>query len=291
MKDFGVFIDPYTDFGFKRIFGQDGNVDLLIDFLNTVLQPDRLIVSLKFLNTEQPGILKGERKAVFDTYCEDEAGNKFIIELQRIREEFFKDRSLFYSTIPIRGQAKSGEWNFKLKQTLIICIMDFVFDDYDSDEMIHEVTLIDKASGKVFNQNLIFWYLEMPKFKKKIADVGNRRDEWFFILNNLSALQEIPLSLKSDPIFKKLFMEAEISNYSEEQAEAYYASMKERWDRFAIEETARKEGRLEGKLEGRQEGKLENALAIALQMKRANEPLEKIVLYTGLEISRIEELH
>jgi hypothetical protein len=61
--------------------------------------------------------------------------------------------------------------------------MDFVFDDYDSDEMIHEVTLIDKASGKVFNQNLIFWYLEMSKFKKKISDVGNRRDEWFFMKN------------------------------------------------------------------------------------------------------------
>jgi hypothetical protein len=136
--------------------------------------------------------------------------------------------------------------------------------------------------------------MEMPKFKKKISDVVNRRDEWFFILNNLSALQEIPLSLRSDPIFKKLFMEAEISNYSEEQAEAYYASMKERWDRFAIEETTRKEGerkgKLEGKLEGNLEGRLENSLAIALQMKRANEPLEKIALYTGLEISRIEEL-
>ena len=264
---------------FVRLLPWEGNVDLLIDFLNTVLKPDQRIVSLKYLNPEQPGVLKGERKAVFDTYCEDEAGNKFIIELQRIREEFFKDRSLFYSTIPIRGQAKSGEWNFKLKQTLIICIMDFVFDDYDSNEMMHEVTLIDKSSGKIFNKNLIFWYLEMPKFKKKITDIENRRDEWFFVLNNLSALLEIPLSLKSDPIFKKLFMEAEISNYSEEQAEAYYASMKEHWDRFAIEETARKQG------------KLENSLAIALQMKRANEPLDKIVLYTGLEISRIKELH
>jgi predicted transposase YdaD len=94
-------------------------------------------------------------------------------------------------------------------------------------------------------------------------------------------------------------MEAEISNYSEEQAEAYYASMKERWDRFAIEETAKKEGERKGKLEGRQEGrqegkqegKLETSLAIALQMKRANEPLEKIALYTGLKISQIEELH
>lgn len=278
-----MFIDPYTDFGFKKIFGWDGNVDLLIDFLNTVLRPVQRIVNLTYLNTEQPGLIKGERKAVFDTYCEDEAGNKFIIELQRIKEEFFKDRSLFYSTIPIRGQAKSGEWNFKLKQTLIICIMDFVFDDYVSDEMIHEVTLIDKVSGKVFNENLAFWYLEMPKFKKKISDLENRREEWFFILNNLSLLQEIPLSLKSDPIFNKLFMEAEISNYSEEQAEAYYASMKDRWDRFAIEETARKEGK--------REGKLENSLAIALQMKRANESLEKIALYTGLEINRIEELH
>src|ERR1700676_223706 len=127
MKDAGVFIDPFTDYGFKRNFGWDGNVDLLIDFLNALLQPEKRIVSLTYLNAEQSGALKAERKAVFDTYCEDEAGNKFIIELQRIKEEFFKDRSLFYATVPIRKQAKTGEWNFKLKQTLIICIMDFVF--------------------------------------------------------------------------------------------------------------------------------------------------------------------
>jgi predicted transposase/invertase (TIGR01784 family) len=287
MKDRGVFIDPFTDFGFKRIFGWEANVDLLIDFLNTVLKPEQRIVSLRYLNNEQSGVLKGERKAVFDTYCEDEAGNKFIIELQRIKEEFFKDRSLFYATIPIRKQAKTGAWNYELKQTLIICIMDFVFDDSDPEEMIHVISLIDRATGKVFNNNLVFWYLEMPKFKKEISETDNRRDQWFYILNNLSSLQEISLSLKSDPIFKKLFMEAEISNYNEEEAEAYYASMKERWDRFAIEETARKEGKLEGK----QEGEHEKSLAIALQMKRANESIDKIVLYTGLDISQIEKLH
>jgi predicted transposase YdaD len=79
--------------------------------------------------------------------------------------------------------------------------------------------------------------------------------------------------------------------FYEEQAEAYYASMKERWDRFAIEETAKKEGERKGKLEGRMEGILEKSISIALQMKRANEPFVKIALYTGLEISLIEELH
>jgi predicted transposase YdaD len=64
--------------------------------------------------------------------------------------------------------------------------------------------------------------------------------------------------------------------FYEEQAEAYYASMKERWDRFAIEETAKKEGERKGKLEGRMEGSLEKSISIALQMKRANDPLIKL---------------
>jgi predicted transposase/invertase (TIGR01784 family) len=255
------------------------------------LHPEQRIVSLTYLNAEQSGIFRGERKSVFDTYCVNEAGNKFIIELQRGKETFFKDRSLFYATVPIRKQAKTGDWNFQLNQTLIICIMDFVFSDSDPEEMIHEVQLIDKSSGKVFNNNLIFWYLEMPKFNKQINEVDNRRDQWFFVLNHLCDLKEIPLTLKSDPIFKKLFMEAEISNYSEEQAEAYYASMKERWDMYAIKETAREDGKIEGKLEGITEGELKRAAAIAQQMKLANEPIDKIALYTGLDPSQIETLH
>src|ERR1700722_13746067 len=107
-----VFIDPFTDYGFKRLFGWETNIDLLIDFLNTILHSEQRIVSLTYLNAEQSGIFRGERKSVFDTYCVDEAGNKFIIELQRGKETYFKDRSLFYATVPIRKQAKTGDWNF-----------------------------------------------------------------------------------------------------------------------------------------------------------------------------------
>src|SRR6478735_7540383 len=215
MKDIGVFIDPFTDYGFKRLFGWPDNKILLIDFLNAVLQPERRIINLNYINTEQLGLSKWDRKSVFDVYCEDEDENKFIIELQRIKENFFKDRSLFYSTIPIRNQAKVGEWDFRLKQTVAICVMDFTFDDSDPSETIQVVKLINTVTGKVFNDNLVYWYLEMPKFKKSINELSSRRDQWFFVLNNLSDLKEIPLSLNTDSIFKHLFMEAEISNYKE----------------------------------------------------------------------------
>jgi predicted transposase/invertase (TIGR01784 family) len=286
-----VFINPLSDFGFKKLFGNKNNVELLIDFLNTVLRPQKRIVSLTYLNTEQLGKIKDERKAVFDTYCEDEAGNKFIIEVQNLEEKFFKNRCLFYSTFPIQAQAKPGnKWNFKLDPMVVICVMNFVFEDSDPEKIISQVTLLEKETGEIFDDTLTFWYLEMPKFRKKLEDVNGRLDQWFFALNHLFKLKEMPLSLQGDSVFNKLFMEAKISNFNPAEAEAYYASMKDEWDRFAIEETARDKGKREGMIEGKQKGKQEGKFEMALQMKLANEPIDKIAFYTGLQISQIEAL-
>ncbi len=298
METADIFIDPFTDYGFKRLFCREANVDLLIDFLNTVLHPEQLIVSLIYLNTEQTGQVKMDRKTVFDIYCRDEAGDMFVIELQRIKQTYFKDRSLFYATTPIQNQGRRGEWNFKLSPVRVVCLMNFVFDDSDPAEMIHRVNLINSKNGKIFNDTLSFIYIEMPKFKKELTEINNRLDEWFFVLNRLCNLPEIPVPLESDPIFKKLFMEAEISHYSIDEAHADMASKKEEWDRYAIEETAREDGKKEGELKGKQEGiiegelkgKQESKLEIALQMKLANEPIDKIARYTGLTTAQIEEL-
>ncbi len=274
-----VFIDPFTDYGFKRLFRWPRNKILLIDFLNSVISPAHRIIDINYLDTEQLDIFKENKKSVFDIYCEDEAGNIFIVELQRIREAYFKDRSLYYSAVPIRKQAMVGDWNYHLKQTICIGIMDFVFEDSDPSEMIQIVKLINIANGKVFNENLTFWYLEMPKFKKQLHELENRQEQWLFVLRYLAVLPEIPVSLRDDTVFKHLFMEARISNYSEEEAMAYMASMKERWDRYAEKETAK----TEGEIEGRQAEKF----ATAQLMKASGEPVDKIAKYTGLTIEEI----
>jgi predicted transposase/invertase (TIGR01784 family) len=92
------YINPFTDFGFKKLLGSEFNKDLLIDFLNQVLGDREQIKDLTYLNTEKLGKTASDRKAVFDLYCENEKGNKFIIELQNVSQQYFKDRSVFYST-------------------------------------------------------------------------------------------------------------------------------------------------------------------------------------------------
>ena len=77
------YINPYTDFGFKKLFGEEGSIDLLIDFLNELLSIEHKIVSLSFKNPEQVGAISAERRAIFDLRCEDEKGRKFIVEMLR----------------------------------------------------------------------------------------------------------------------------------------------------------------------------------------------------------------
>jgi predicted transposase/invertase (TIGR01784 family) len=103
------FINPFTDFGFKKLFGEEINKDLLIDFLNELLKGKTEIKNLTYLKTEQLGASALDRKAIFDLYCENEKGEKFIVELQKVRQEYFKDRSIYYATFPIQEQAIRGD--------------------------------------------------------------------------------------------------------------------------------------------------------------------------------------
>ena len=94
------YINPFTDFGFKKIFGEEASKSLLIDFLNALLSQTNKIVDLSFKNTEQLGQTDADRKAIYDIYCENEIGEKFIVELQKAKQNYFKERTIYYSTLP-----------------------------------------------------------------------------------------------------------------------------------------------------------------------------------------------
>ncbi len=170
------YINPFTDFGFKKLFGTEFNKPLLIDFLNEVIGMETgKITELTYLSTEQLPPCHNERKAIYDIYCENEKGEKFIVELQKAKQNYFKDRSVYYSTFPIQQQAERGDWNFKLKAVYTIGILDFVFEEDKADNKVfhHEVKMINTKTGKVFFDKLTYIYLEMPKFHKVIGFGGD----------------------------------------------------------------------------------------------------------------------
>jgi predicted transposase/invertase (TIGR01784 family) len=233
------YINPFTDFGFKKLFGEEANKDLLIDFLNELLQESGGITDLTFIKSEQLGANEADRRAIFDLYCQNSRGERFIVELQKAKQKFFKDRSVYYSTFAIQEQAQKGEWDFSLKAVYTISIMDFEFDDSKEhkNKLRHNIQLLDTETKEVFYDKLSFIYLEMPKFKKGVEELETHYDKWLYILQNLPKLDRIPDGLK-EGLFLKLFEVAEIAKYDENEQRAYHNSVKYYRDIKNIMDTA-----------------------------------------------------
>ncbi len=286
------YICPFTDFGFKKIFGVEPNKDLLMDFLNELLCNDEEpIVDLTYLPTEQLGIRADERKAIFDIYCETENGEKIIVELQKAKQNFFKDRSIYYSSFPIQQQGEKGDWNFELKSVYTIGILDFIFDEDkdDHDVFHHEVQLVDKTTQKVFYDKLTYIYLEMPKYNKAEKDLETHFDKWLYVLKNLHNLTSRPKKLQ-EKIFSKLFDVAEIVNYSKTEYDQYQESLKVYRDMNNVLHTAFDEGEIKGHAEGLAEGEVKGRVKTALNMLHEGFEIEVVSRLTGFSIEEIKKM-
>lgn len=248
------YINPYTDFAFKLLFGTELNKELLISFLNALLHGEEHIKEITYLNSEHLGTQERDRRAVFDIYCENEQGKKFLVEMQKGEQAFFKDRSIYYATFPIREQAiKGSEWNYQLKAVYTVAILNFVFDDKDDDYFHHEVKLVDMRTKKVFYDKLTFIYLEMPKFNKTEYELETMFDKWMFVLRNLSRLMERPVALQ-ERVFERLFKAAEIANFDRKELIEYEDSLKNYRDWYSVVSTAEQKGIQKGIQEGIEKG-------------------------------------
>ena len=285
------YINPYTDFAFKLLFGTELNKELLISFLNALLYGEEKIKNVTYLNAEHLGTQERDRRAVFDIYCENEQGEKFLVEMQKGEQAFFKDRSIYYATFPIREQAiKGGSWNYELKAVYTVGILNFVFNDKDNDHFHHEVKLTDMRTKEVFFDKLSFIYLEMPKFNKTEDELESMFDKWMFVLRNLSRLMERPVALQ-ERIFESLFRAAEIANFNRKELVEYEDSLKNYRDWYSVMETALNKGLAaglaEGLAEGKAKGEKENQMKIARNMKADGVALEMIAKYTSLSVDEI----
>ncbi|MGB3292797.1 MAG: Rpn family recombination-promoting nuclease/putative transposase [Phormidesmis sp.] len=282
------YINLLTDFGFKRVFGSEPNKQLLIDFLNTLLPERHRIKTLSYKGSESLGNTQIDRKAIFDIYCQGENGDRFIVEIQKAKQNFFKDRSVFYASFPIQEQSLRGEWNFQLAPVYSIGILDFVFDDHKAeDTLIHTVELKDQHCS-VFYDKLKFIYVELPKFTKSLDQLETHQDKWLYLLRHLPELEEQPRPFQ-DSVFLQLFEIAEISNFSPDEQDVYQNSLKYYRDLNNVIDTSRQEGIEQGRKEGIEQGRKEEkrAIARALLSKLPNETISQT---TGLTIAEVEEL-
>jgi predicted transposase/invertase (TIGR01784 family) len=281
------YINPLTDFGFKRIFGTEANKALAIAFLNTLLPPHHQIQDLTYKNTENLGNTPLDRKAIFDIYCEATNGQQFIVEIQKAKQNFFKDRSVYYASFPIQDQAKKGDWNYKLAAIYTIGILDFIFTEHQQEpDFIHVVQLKDQQC-RVFYDKLQFIYIELPKFTKPLEELETPLEQWLFVLRHLSDLSDRPQLLQQDPIFNQLFDVAEFANLSRPEQDSYENSLKYYRDLNNVIDTAREEGREEG----RQAGQVDLILRLLTRkLGEIPEPIQgQILTLSGAEFAALED--
>jgi predicted transposase/invertase (TIGR01784 family) len=248
------YISLLTDFGFKRVFGTEPNKALLIDFLNTLLPAHHRIQDLTFKNNENLGQTPIDRKAIFDIYCQAVSGERFIVEIQKAKQNFFKDRSVYYSTFPIQEQSLKGEWNYELTSVYTVGVLDFVFDDHQNEDTMLHIVELKNQHCEVFYEKLKFIYVELPKFTKSLEELETHLDKWLFLLKHLAELSDPPSPLQ-EAVFTELFEVAEIANFSPMEQETYQSSLKYYRDMNNVVDTSREEGRKEGRQEGMREGR------------------------------------
>lgn len=309
----GKYVNPLTDFGFKKLFGTEPNKALIIDFLNQILPSAHQIEDLSYSRNEQVGQTEIDRKAIFDLYCISTSGERFIVEVQKAKQNFFKDRSIFYASFPIQEQSQKGGWNYQLAPVYMVGILDFIFDDHKEDENYLHLIELKNQDCKVFYEKLKFIYIELPKFKKTENELESQFDKWLYVFKHLAVLQNRPQRLQ-ERIFGRLFEAAEIARLNPVEIDAYQQSLKHYWDLNNVMDTmreeghkegrekgrqegrqegrqkGRQEGRQEGRKEGRQEGRKNKSIEIAKSMKAAGEPVSKIALFTGLTEQEIDFL-
>ena len=230
-EDMGTYVNPFTDFGFKRIFGQEMSNDILIDFLNEVLAGrESTITSVTYLNNEQQPEQKDQRRAAFDLHCKTSSGSRIIVEMQAGYQRHIVERALFYAARAISEQAPRGEWNYRYDRMYTIVIMDFTLPDaFGSSEVRHEAMLIDTGTGQAMTDRLVLIFLEMRNFTKREDELQTHMDKWLFVLRNLGRLTRRPKALQ-DRIFKKIFTIAKISAMDTKEYSAYQQSLKAYWD-------------------------------------------------------------
>lgn len=286
------FIDPMSDWGFKRLFGYEDNKEILLAFLNDLL-PDKEITEIRYTDAENPGMTENKRKAVFDVICETETGEKFIVEVQKKNQAHFRDRALFYSSFRILNQAPKGEWDYALNPVYMVGVLGFKMQHELptgqgsgwKNKRAHRYGLTEEETGETMSKNLNFIFLEVGAFSKDADDLDSDLDKWMFLLKNLPTLTDIPPCLQSG-IFRKVIDTAEIAAFTAEEKIQYERNMMTENDYRNTIEFAAMEGEVRGEARGEAKGR---AMAAA-EMKKLGLDVAIISKSTGLSVEDIAKL-
>ena len=275
------FINPFTDIGFKKIFGQEVSKDLLIDFLNNLLKGERVINDVRFLDKEQLGFYDDDRSLIYDVLCETPGGERIIVEMQNRSQPYYKRRSIYYAAQAVVRQGERGKgWQYDVKAVYCISFLNFQQNDI-SERFRVDVTLMDMETKQSFSELLRLIYLQLPLFTKDYTECENDFERWICVLKDMDIMNRLPEAAKNS-VFKKVAEIGELSSLTYEERLKYDDVLKRYRDTLAVMEGQKQEGFREGMEKGKAE--------IARNLKNDGIPLDVIARNTGLSIEEIEKL-
>jgi predicted transposase/invertase (TIGR01784 family) len=296
-----VYQNLLTDFGFKFVFGKE---KYLVPFLNELLQGKEKIKKIKRLNSEHFGKNKDERRAIFDIYCENEKGELILLEMQNFSQDYFLDRSIYYSSFLIQQQGKKGKWNFRLKKMYVIGILNFVPKQMkENTDCICRVKLCDIKTNVVISEDLNFIFVNLERFNKTSDELKTLMDYWLYVLIHSQSKYEMDESvLRKNKLFAELLETIKLDKLNETEMKAYKTS-KSDYEGLKVYMTGylrdeRRDGMRKGMLQGVrkgiaqgiQQGVQQGIKKTAFNALMQGHSVEEVSAFTGLSLAEIEEL-
>jgi predicted transposase/invertase (TIGR01784 family) len=283
------FVDIKNDIAFRKIFGNENKKVILISFLNAVLklEDENRIKTITIANPFQLPILPNLKASIIDVKAKDFKGNTFIIEMQVADIIGMDKRLLYYTSKEYSQQIVSGEKYTELSPVIFIGIFDFNFTE-SKDYLSHHAICNVETQERVI-KDMDFYFIELTKFLKSVKDLNNITDKWVYFIKEAENLDIIPENVDDEGL-KEAYAYANKNTWSKEELDAYnYAAMREQDERGRLE-MAKLKAEQKGLQKGLQKGVEKTKIEMAILMKEDNEPIEKIMKYTGLSKNEIEKL-
>ncbi|MBF0153137.1 MAG: Rpn family recombination-promoting nuclease/putative transposase [Magnetococcales bacterium] len=258
------FIDPRIDFAFKKIFGSDDAKDILISFLESLLclEGDRRLAEVTLLDPFLAPKIRELKHSILDVKCRDRRGVTYIVEMQVQKVAAFLKRIQYNAAKAYVHQIDRGDDYPKPNQVIAITITDFLlFQGFDHAISRHESR--ESLTGQSFLQDILHYFIELPKFTKTLDESINIIDQWIFFIKHADSLQEIPAHIHAPEILHA-FEKARVANMTREELELYDNAGIAITDARGMIELAREEGEARGEARGIQKGLRDGAIQTLL---------------------------
>ncbi len=280
----GKFLDPKNDLAFKKIFGTEKNKDILIHFLNDVIEFDEgaHIQDVVFLKTVQDPEIRAQKTSIVDILCKDEKGNRYIVEMQVAREKGFEKRAQYYASKAYASQMNDGGKFHTLKSVIFVAITDFIMfprkKDFKSDHVI-----LDKKSYENDLKDFSFTFLELPKFNKGIDELSSTTEMWFYFFKHAGETsgEDLQKLAEHEQIIAKAYDVLDRYSWNEEELLTY-----DQLEKYELTYQASLEYKFdEGKMVGLEKGE---KIGIEKGEKMALLKVAKNLLKQGLKVQEIQ---